>query len=71
MIIGNIIRYYSPLSHHMTQLFSCMWVLIYYYAGARILVYDLNEKYMFFAYVAMVLFSNSSKVLFFGVIYPR
>ena len=73
MIMGNITRYFSLLSHQRTQLFydTYTWVLIYYYAGARVLVYDLNKKYMFFVYVAMVLFLNSLKVLPLGGIYPR
>ena len=47
MIMGNITRYYSLLSHQITQLFSGASALIYCCAIERILVYYLNEKYMF------------------------
>ena len=66
MIMGNITRYYSLLSHQITQLFSGAWALIYCCAIERILVYYLNEKYMFFVYIAIVLFLTSLKVLHLG-----
>ena len=71
MIMGNITRYYNLLSYQITQLFSCTWVLIDWYVIEIILVYYLNEKYLFFVYVAIVLFLNSLKVLPLGGIYPK
>ena len=47
MIMGNITRYYSLLSHQITQLFTGTCALIYCCAIERIFVYYLNEKYMF------------------------